>query len=42
MFLMIIVVHNWFEKTKCKWTFGQKITEFDKFWKMFDKFGHKN
>ena len=25
-FWMIIVVHNWFEKTKCKWNSGQNIT----------------
>jgi len=44
MFLMIIVVHNWFEKTKCKWTSDQKILspKFDKFGQMFDKFGPKN
>jgi len=44
MFLMIIVVHNWFEKTKCKWTSDQKIPspKFDKFGQMFDKFGPKN
>jgi len=37
MFLMIIVVHNWFEKTKCKWTSDQKIQS-----PKFDKFGPKN